>query len=366
MDKAVLIIPRIMESHIDEALALAETAGYRIVWTTRTRHPRRVGRGLVEEVASRASEYGVEAVIFYGDIQPSSRFLLMKATRARVLDRVMLILEIFARHAGSREAKLQIEMARIRHEIPMVRELIRRSKMGEYPGFLGPGGYAVDSYYRHLTKRLARIRRELEELRRVRGQRFRSRSRSGMAHVSIIGYASAGKTSLFNRITGESKPVGPEYFTTLHPKHKAVNVRGSRIAFVDTVGFIRDVPPEVIEAFYSTLEEITMSDAAIFVIDSSEPVSYIREKLTAGLETLAKIGAHGLPIILAANKVDLVPPGELKNRIKLIEGLARDLSQGSIESIIPVSARTGQGINILLEAVVEVAGSAPKAGRPVW
>ena len=366
MDKAILIIPRAMEGHLDEALALAETAGYRVVWTTRTRHPRRVGRGLVEELTSRVAEHGVEAVIFYGDIQPSSRFLLMKATRARVIDRVMLILEIFARHAGSREAKLQIEMARIRHEIPMVRELVRRSKMGEYPGFLGPGGYAIDSYYRHLTKRLARIRRELEELRRVRGQRFRSRSRSGMAHVSIIGYASAGKTSLFNRITGESKPVGPEYFTTLHPKHKAITIGSHRIAFVDTVGFIRDVPPEVIEAFYSTLEEITMSDAAIFVIDASEPVSYIREKLSAGLETLAKIGAHGLPIVIAANKIDLVPPGELASRVSLVKDLASGLDHGSIEAVIPVSARTGYGIEELLGTIVEVARAAPKARRPVW
>lgn len=366
MDKAVMIIPRSMLGHLDEALALAETAGYRIVWTVKTRHHRRVGKGLVEEVAERVREYGAEAVIFYGDIQPSSRFMLMKATKARVIDRVMLILEIFARHAGSREAKLQIEMARIRHEIPMVRELVRRSKMGEYPGFLGPGGYAIDSYYRHLTRRLAKIRRELEEVRRIRGQRFRSRSRSGLVHVSIIGYASAGKTSLFNLITGERKPVGPEYFTTLHPKHRAVSVGGVRIAFVDTVGFIRDVPPEVVEAFYSTLEEITMSSAAIFVVDISEPLSDIREKISAGLETLSKIGAHGLPIVIAANKVDLVED-EMEERVGYVEDLSKGVGGGMIEAVIPVSAKTGYGVNELLDAVIGVLSVAgPKAGRSLW
>ncbi len=362
MEKAFMIIPRGMVSHLDEALALSETAGYRVARVWKTRHPRRIGKGLIEEVARSVEGDGVEVVIFYGDLQPSSRFNLMKRAGVRVIDRVMLILEIFAKHAGSREAKLQIEMARISHEIPMVREMIRRSKMGELPGFLGPGGYAIDSYYRHLTRRLARLRRELEDLRRLRRERFKGRSREGFRHVAIVGYASAGKTSLFNRLTGEDKPVGPEYFTTLHPKHKAVDRGWGRIVFVDTVGFIRDLPPEVVEAFYSTLEEIVRADAAIFVIDVSEPLSYIEDRITAGMETLGRIGAHGLPIIVAANKIDLLPPGELESRlsrISLIAGRYPNTTPG----VVPISALTGEGVEELVERVIGVLSD---GGRRAW
>ena len=342
-----------MASHINEALTLAETAGYTIVYTWKTRHPRRVGKGLLKEITFYVKDNDIRNLIFYGDIQPSSRFQLMKNAGVKVLDRVMLILEIFAKHAGSREAKLQIEMARIRHEIPMIRELIRRSKMGEYPGFLGPGGYAVDSYYRHLTRRLSKIRKELEELRRIRGERFRKRARSGLQHVSIIGYASAGKTSLFNRITRESKEVGPEYFTTLHPKHKAIYINGVRVAFVDTVGFIRDVPPEVIEAFYSTLEEITMSDIALFVLDLSEPMDTIIEKLYAGLDTLGRIEAHRTPLIIVGNKIDLLDKDEVRYKLDEITEITSKIPQ-VVRPPIPVSANTGQGLDSLLKAIVEV------------
>ncbi len=365
MERAILVIPRRILDQLEEALSLSETAGYRVERIVKTRLSRRVGKGFIEDLARTVKEAGTETVIFYGDLQPSSRFLLMKRTKARIIDRVTLILEIFAKHAGSREAKLQIEMARIRHEIPLVRELIRRSKMGEYPGFLGPGGYAIDSYYRHLTKRLAKLRRELETLRRLRGERLRNRSRSGLRHVSIIGYASAGKTSIFNKITGESKPVGPEYFTTLHPKHKAISVDGVRLVLVDTVGFIRDVPPEVVEAFYSTLEEITLSDLAIFVVDVSEPDNYIREKLSAGFETLAKIGAGRVPLIIAANKIDLLGP-----RVDEKLGVVKEAVSGvnaRIQAIIPVSARSGAGLDLILAEAARVArdGATPRAGRAI-
>lgn len=276
---------------------------------------------------------------------------MMKEARVRVVDRVTLILEIFALHAGSREAKLQIEAARIRHELPLIREMIRRSKMRELPGFLGPGGYAIDSYYRHLTRRLAKIRRELEEQRRIRRQRTSKRSRQGIYHVSIVGYASAGKTSIFNRLTGESRRTGEEYFTTLYPKHKAVSIGGVRVALADTVGFIRDVPPEVIEAFYSTLEDIAESDAIVFVIDSSEDSKTVREKFTAGLDILARIGANGIPLIVALNKVDKTVDVDSIVSIIMEES---NRYPWPVSGIVPVSALTGYGLDKLVGLVAEV------------
>ena len=362
MKNAVLIIPRRMLGQLSEALALAETAGYRIIRIVKTRYPNRVGRGLVAELAETLED-SVDTIIFYGQPSPSTVFQLMRATRKRVIDRVQLILEIFAEHAGSREAKLQIEAARIRHEIPLVREWVRRSKMGELPGFLGPGGYAVDAYYRHLRSKLARIRRDLERLRKLRRVRRRSREKRGFIHASIVGYASAGKTSLFNALTGESKPVGEEYFTTLHPKHKLYRAGEVSLILVDTVGFIRDIPPEIIEAFYSTLEEITDSDIILFVVDVSEPRDIIIEKVVSGYDILARIGAISQPIIAVANKVDLVPRESLAETLDLL----RTLSPPRLYAVIPVSTKTGEGLERLsrtLSEVAKIAGGA-RPGRPL-
>ncbi len=352
MQNAYLVLPRYMASHLDEALILAETAGYKVTKVWKTRYPRRIGKGLLEHISDDAKNSKIDVIIFYGDPQPSTVFLLMKEARVRVIDRVMLILEIFAKHAGSREARLQIEMARIKHEIPLVREFLRRSKMGEYPGFLGPGRYAIDSYYRHLTRKLAKIKRDLEALRSERASRLYSRRKSGMIHVSIVGYASAGKTTLFNRITGENKPTGPEYFTTLHPKHKAVYIDGFKVIFVDTVGFIRDIPPEVIEAFYSTLEEVALSDIIVYVLDISEPGNDVKEKLIAGLNTLTRIGAVGIPLIIAANKIDLIPSHAINEKLSIINEVVD--SHISDARIIPVSAINGLGLKNVLKSIREI------------
>jgi len=330
---------------LEEVRALAHTAGYEIIEIFRTRYRNRIGSGLLERISYMSEE--ADTIIFYGNPSPSTVFQLMKATRKPVVDRVQLILEIFARHAGSREAKLQIEMARIKHELPLVREYIRRSKMGEYPGFLGPGRYAVDAYYRHLTSKLARIRRQLEKLKDTRRLRRNARRRLGLPQAAIVGYASAGKTSIFNALSGESKPVGEEYFTTLHPKHKLVTGKHGRIVLVDTVGFIRDIPPEIIEAFYATLEEIVDSDTIIFVVDISEPLDTIREKVVSGLDIMARIGAVGKPVIVAANKMDLTDPSHAGKAISIIRKILDE--RGIENTVIPVSAMTGEGLERLLE-----------------
>ncbi|MCE4609430.1 MAG: GTPase HflX [Desulfurococcales archaeon] len=351
VEEAILVIPREKIDQLDEALALAETAGYKIIRVYKTRYRNRLGKGLIYMISDEVPET-VTTIIFYGNPSPSSIFQLMKKSRKRVIDRVQLILEIFAKHAGSREAQLQIEAARIKHEIPIVREWIRRSKMGELPGFLGPGRYAIDAYYRHLTSKLARIRRELEKQRRIRSVRRGSREKKGFVHVSIVGYASAGKTSLFNVLTGESKPVGREYFTTLHTKHKRVNYNGVDYIFVDTVGFIRDIPPEIIESFYSTLEEIVYSDAIIFVIDSSDPLQIIHEKIRSGFDILARIGASGRPVIIALNKID-VADSEIVEKVK--NSLPTYIPPTVPEyRVVEISAKKRKGIDQLFLALTDI------------
>jgi len=351
-----MIIPRSLIDQLDEAKTLAETAGYEILRVWKTRYPNRVGRGLLAEISNKVVEDDPSTIIFYGDPSPSTVYLLMKNTRRRIIDRVELILEIFVKHAGSREALLQIEMARIKHEIPLVREFIRRSKMGELPGFLGPGGYAVDAYYRHLTSRLARLRRELERLRQIRSKQRGSRGRLGLLHAAIVGYASAGKTTLFNAITGLSKPVGPEYFTTLQPKHFRVRIAGADIVFVDTVGFIRDVPPTIIEAFHSTLEEITESDVIIFVVDASKGLRKIEYELESGFEILNNIGAVGIPIFIALNKIDLITEDETRELLNRVRGMLT--SEPAVKGIIPISAKNRVNIDALVREVAKIGSSA--------
>lgn len=352
VERAYLVIPRSLEDHLEEAMILARVAGYDIVRVWRSRYTWRLGRGLIKEIARSAEEEKPSTIIFYGDPRPSTVFQLVKESRVRVVDRVTLILEIFAKHAGSREALLQIEMARIKHELPLIREWVRRSKLGELPGFLGPGGYAIDKYYTHLTSRLARIRRELEELRRSRRMRINARRDLGMLHVAIVGYASAGKTSLFNVLTGENQRVGEEYFTTLQPKHKAINVNGVKVVFIDTVGFIRDVPPEIVEAFHAVLEEIKISDAILFVVDISEDDRILKEKVEAGFKTLAKIEALGLPIIMVANKIDLVGEEVVERRVNLIKAMAMKISPEP--RVVKVSALKRIGLEELMSTLAEV------------
>ncbi len=360
VERAYLIIPRSLEDHLEEAEVLAKVAGYEIVRIWRTRYTWRLGRGLIEEIVRNIDVDRPSTIIFYGDPRPSTVFQLVKKSKVRVIDRVTLILEIFAKHAGSKEALLQIEMARIKHEIPLVREWIRRSKLGELPGFLGPGGYAIDSYYRHLTSRLSKLRRELEELRRIRRIRLEGRRKHGMIHVAIVGYASAGKTSLFNALTGESKAVGEEYFTTLQPKHTALTVNGAKIVFIDTVGFIRDVPPEIIEAFHAVLEEIKHSDAIIFVVDVSEDERVVKEKVEAGFKILARIEALGIPVVIAANKIDMIDGAELESRLKLIEQtVSRILGE---PRIVPISATKRIGLEKLLTTITSIINRAGVRG----
>jgi len=352
-NKALLLIPRRELGYLEEALALAQTAGYTISGIVKLRRTKRLGRGTLEKISYEADERGVETIIIYADPPPSTIYLLQRETRKRVIDRVSLILEIFLLHAGSKEAKLQIEAAMIRHRIPLLREYVRRAKMGELPGFLGPGEYAIDKYRLSLERKLARIRRELEALRERRARRLEERRRRGMLHASIVGYASAGKTTLFNAITGESKPVGEEYFTTLHPKHKLVTINGVKIVFVDTVGFIRRVPHEIIEAFRSTLEEVAYSDVIVFVVDASEPDEDISEKIEAGLDTLANIGAAGLEgrLIIVANKVDLLNPHDRERKIEMIRKTINKYVYDA--PLIPVSAKTREGLEELLNTITE-------------
>jgi GTP-binding protein HflX len=270
----------------------------------------------------------------------------MRETRKEIIDRILLILEIFAEHAGSREAKLQIELARIKHQLPLIKETIRYAKIGELHGFLGAGRYGYEKYYRMAREREARIRRELERLRRIRGERRNRRRRLGYPHISIVGYTCAGKTTLFNKLTRNTKPVGPEPFTTLSPKSAAIVFDGLKMIVTDTVGFIRDLPYEIIEAFYATLEEIVDSNLIVHVIDSSKDNNSMIKELIETSRVFERIGVHGIPIIIAPNKIDLISRDEVYEKIRIIKEYISDDNL-----VIPISAKKNINIDKLLHAI---------------
>ncbi len=297
-------------------------------------------------------ENDIETLVVMDILKPRHYINLYRILRREIIDRMQLILKIFALHAGSKEAKLQIELARLRHELPLIKEAIRYAKLGELHGFLGGGRYGFEKYYTMAKKRMARIRKEINELRRIREIRRRNREKLGYPHISIVGYTCAGKTTLFNRLTRQYKPVGPEPFTTLSPKASSLVYDGHKIILIDTVGFIRDIPPEIIEAFYATLEEVVYSDLIISVVDSSRRLGDIRAEIRSMKEIFSHIGVHGKPMVYALNKIDLINGGRVNEIIKFM------VKELGIERkyIVPISAYKGTNIDKLLNTIYDILG----------
>ncbi|MEM3042476.1 MAG: GTPase [Thermoplasmata archaeon] len=404
------------EEDTAEILELARSAGYEVLRTfvQKRESPDAelyIGKGKVREVADFLRQLedsgerwggrgGRECVaIFNGSLKPGQVFHLEKELGTRVLDRVGLILEIFSRRAGSREARLQVELARLRYEVPLVREYIHRTRTGEHPGLFFSGGeYQVDDYYRMIRARMAAIRKELETIGKERAQRRKTRRRGGRALVALAGYTNAGKSALFRALTSEDSPVGPELFTTLSTTTRRLaeaegggghtgrgdgtplaraggtaaaltggswGVQGSRILLTDTVGFIRDLPPWLIEAFRSTLEEVFLSDVVVVVVDVSDPLEEIQVKTATTLGVLRKGGAT-VPVVAAFNKMDLVGREEGMRRASAIA-----LRHG-LQKYCLTSALDGTGLPELTRLVIEslddffygtIKGPADEVGR---
>ena len=322
---------------LEEFVSLVEVAGFEVVdLVTQYGRPDTrfyLGAGKAREVAGR----DFEVFIAYHSLTPLQTFNLEKLLRRRVLDRIYVILVIFEKRAGSIESKLQIELARLRYELPKIKEYLRRAKMGEQLGFMGAGEYIIDSYYRHMLRRISTIRRKLEEVRRSRLMHIKKRKDAGVPEVVITGYTSAGKTTLFNRLVGEEKFVDGRPFATLETYSRALDLWGKKIVITDTIGFIDDLPPILVESFRSTLQEIVDADAILLVIDGSEPPEEIARKVETSLETLSEVGVAKERIIPVVNKMDKVAS------VKAV----RDVVGRHFTWFVPISALTGFGIEAL-------------------
>ncbi len=281
-----------------------------------------IGSGKAEELAELVAKKKVEKTIFDNELRPVQAYNLAKTTGVEAVDRFQLILEIFARRASTSEAKLQIELAKLRYELRRARERVRLARMGEQPGFMGLGKYEVDLYYETIRRRIYSIQDKLRKIRKKRRLHRVRRLELGFSLLSMAGYTNAGKSSLFNALAEEAVPVDPGLFTTLSTRTRAISLSGRKVLLTDTVGFIDRLPLTLINAFHSTLEETIFSDLILLVLDVSEPHEEIERKLSCCLDTIQKIGASGIPIVTALNKIDLMSDSEMQREAEAFREIA--------------------------------------------
>ena len=296
-----------------EIVELAKAAGYEVTDVVTQREIIRseygVGVGKAQELEGMVEDTHSDTIIIDESVTSAQANKLSAKTHAQVIDRERLILNIFARRATTTEAKLQVQLAELRYALPRARDEVRYSVKGEQAGFMGMGEYAVDVKFRALRKQMSFIKEKLEKSRTVRDLHTVERRKLGVPFVSLAGYTSSGKTTLFNRMTSESKEASPNLFTTLSTTTRMVTFPNprSRILLSDTVGFISRLPAYLVESFKSTLDELRYADLVLLMVDASEPLDSIRTKLFSCRETLSELEVDPGRILLVLNKIDLLP-----------------------------------------------------------
>jgi len=344
-------------STLDELKSLAESAGYTVVGKVgqvRAPDPRyQVGYGKIKEIAELVKATGAQKIIFDNLLRPVQAYNIAKETGVEAIDRFQLILEIFARRASTTEAKLQIQLARLKYELTRAKEKVRLARMGEQPGFMGLGAYEADVYYEAVKRQIQTIMEKLRKIRRKRLLHRERRAELGFPSISLAGYTNAGKSSLFTALTEEEVLIDNALFTTLSTTTRLVKFSRKKFLLTDTVGFIDRLPITLIEAFRSTLEETIYSDLILLVVDISESPATVEKKLKVCLETIDRIGASGIPIITALNKIDLISGNELQQKMDMLKGMA--------PKPVPISALYGLNLDRLKEEITRTLQSFARA-----
>ena len=334
------------EDTLEELAALVETAGGEVTGIVMQNRPTPdprcfIGEGKVSEVQLYCENTGATMVIFDNDLSPSQMRVLTEMLGVQVLDRCGLILDIFAQRAKTKEGRLQVELAQYRYLLPrligMWTHLERQAgTSGKGPiGSRGPGETQLETDRRHIHRKIDKLREDLEEVRRVRATQRQQRRKNEIPVVAIVGYTNAGKSTLLNHLTDAGIPANNRLFDTLDTTSRLLTVSDTLdVVISDTVGFIRKLPHQLVEAFKATLEELEYADLLLHVIDVSNPEWQIQAQVVEDL--IVELGASQLPRIDVFNKVDLLPPGEIMPRG---------------ENICTISAQTGKGIEELLAMI---------------
>jgi GTP-binding protein HflX len=302
-----------VEIQIEELNELARSAGVEVVELVTQHRPQvdprfLIGSGKLEDLVVRAFQQDVDLVIFDQDLSPTQARNLAERLDLRVIDRTQLILDIFAQHAKSREGRLQVELAQLRYRLPRLAQRSDRSlsRLAGGIGGRGPGEQKLEIDRRRTRERVARLERELENLRRQRQARRQRRTRRELPVLSIVGYTNAGKSTLLRALTKTEVHVEDKMFATLDPTSRRLRFpREHEVIVTDTVGFIRDLPKDLVAAFRATLEEIADASLLLHVVDASSPD--LERRIAAVREVLAELGHGGVPELLVFNKIDALP-----------------------------------------------------------
>ena len=333
-------------SSVDELEELAETAGAvtvgRLIQKRESVSPGLyLGKGKVEELRDLIEETGATGIICDDELSPAQMKNLEEALDTKVMDRTMLILDIFAGHANTAEGKLQVEMAQLKYR--SARLVGMRSSMSRVSygiGMRGPGEKKLEVDRRLIRDRISRLKEELDTIEKNRSTNRARRLKGGTPVAAIVGYTNAGKSTLLNKLTGAEILAADMLFATLDPTVRQLELEnGQQLLLTDTVGFIRKLPHHLIEAFRSTLEEACYADMNIHVVDASNPNTF--RQMQVVYETLRRLGVKDKPIITLFNKQDLVAEGEI------LKDLNSDVS-------IKISAKTGQGLDDLKKELEKI------------
>jgi GTPase len=333
------------EADLDELVLLVDTAGADVVARVEQRRERPdpayfIGKGKAEELRDLCLAVDADTVVFDSELSPAQQYNLEKLLGRTAIDRTAVILDIFAQNAHTLEGRAQVELALLRYRLPRLRRGAK-ARLSQQAGGIGTrqgaGETKLETDRRRLTRRIGRLEQELRDLRRNRQLQRRSRARSGLANVSIVGYTNAGKSTLLNRLTTAGVLVEDRLFATLDPTTRRLALPGGEpVLLTDTVGFVRRLPHGLVEAFKSTLEAVAEADLLVHVVDSSAPDP--EAQIDAVHTVLAEIGADQVPELLVFNKADLAPE-EARRQVKRHDGS------------VAISAKTGEGIDDLLAAV---------------
>ena len=342
--KSCILITYYDDDAISEAEGLCEAAGCKILHLIKQEFlssPKfGLSGGKIDDLKNLVTKMRPDVIVFDEVMKPSQNYNLAAELKIQVLDRESLILEIFESRSTSTESKMQVKLAQLRYEMSRAREKVRLSKMGEQPGFMGIGKFEVDVYYNDIKNRMVSVRAKLQKAGKQRELHRQSRKRIGFRTISLAGYTSAGKTTLFNSMTGEKNEEDHKLFTTLTTTVRKFKLDREWVLISDTVGFISKLPAYLIEAFKSTLEELTFTDIVIVVIDANEKNNELKKKFSSCYKTLMELGVKRQNLLFAFNKTESMNDEEILEKVKQLDLLEN-------KNWIAISAKSGKNIEKL-------------------
>jgi GTP-binding protein HflX len=345
------------EESLDELKVLAESAGAVIVDRVLQHRPALeaatlIGSGKVSELRARAMAEEIDTVIFDRELTPTQLRNLERQLQCNVVDRTQLILDIFASRARTREGQLQVELAQLNYLLPrLTGRGAQMSRLGGGIGTRGPGETQLETDRRRIGQRISKLRNEIDRVRATRGVQRSQRQAVPLSTVSLVGYTNAGKSTLFNRLTGSEVLADSRMFATLDPTVRQVRLpSGRRVLLSDTVGFIRNLPTTLVDAFRATLEEVTAAALLLHVVDITSPSAV--EQSSHVMKVLGEIGAEATQQILVLNKADRLEHVERDQDAEtLLHRMLGETARQSATEAVIVSAYTGEGCDALLEKI---------------